>query len=188
MIKLFSVKEKQKKDAAAAANGKAVKQSAGELRLQKDISELDLPKNVSIRFPDGQDKIMNFEITLKPDEGLYKGGAFLFTFAVPSGYPHDPPKVKCLTKVYHPNIDLEGNICLNILREDWKPVLTITAVVYGLNFLFLAPNPDDPLNKEAAQMMQQSPAQFERLVSQSITRGCSIGGEYFPPARGDRSG
>ena len=40
-------------------------------------------------------------------------------------------------QVYHPNIDLEGSICLNILREDWKPVLTITAVVYGLNFLFL---------------------------------------------------
>jgi hypothetical protein len=51
-----------------------------------------------------------------------------------------------------------------------------------------APNPDDPLNKEAAQTMQQSPAQFERLVSQSITRGCAIGGEYFPPARGERSG
>ncbi|KAL4435638.1 hypothetical protein ABPG77_002601 [Micractinium sp. CCAP 211/92] len=187
MIKLFSVKEKAKKD-AAAANGKQQKTTAGELRVQKDISELDLPKSVSIRFPDGNDKIMNFEVTLKPDEGLYKGGAFLFSFAVPSGYPHDPPKVKCLTKVYHPNIDLEGNICLNILREDWKPVLTITAVIYGLNFLFLAPNPDDPLNKEAAQMMQQSPAQFERLVAQSITRGCSIGGDYFPPARGERSG
>lgn len=40
-------------------------------------------------------------------------------------------------QLYHPNFDLEGNICLNILREDWKPVLTITAIVYGLNFLFL---------------------------------------------------
>ncbi len=40
-------------------------------------------------------------------------------------------------QVYHPNIDLEGNICLNILREDWKPVLSINSVVYGLNFLFL---------------------------------------------------
>jgi hypothetical protein len=39
--------------------------------------------------------------------------------------------------VYHPNIDLEGNICLNILREDWKPVLSISSVVYGLQFLFL---------------------------------------------------
>jgi len=39
--------------------------------------------------------------------------------------------------VYHPNIDLEGNICLNILREDWKPVLSINSVIYGLNFLFI---------------------------------------------------
>ena len=68
---------------------------------------------------------------------FYRGGAFLFSFAVPIAYPHEPPKVKCLTKVYHPNIDLDGNVCLNILREDWKPVLTVTSIVYGLNFLFL---------------------------------------------------
>ncbi len=57
-------------------------------------------------------------------------------------------------QVYHPNIDLEGNVCLNILREDWKPVLTINAIVYGLQYLFLEPNPDDPLNKEAANELQ----------------------------------
>ena len=56
-------------------------------------------------------------------------------------------QVKCEQKIYHPNIDLEGNVCLNILREDWKPVLTINSVVYGLQYLFLEPNPDDPLNK-----------------------------------------
>ena len=39
--------------------------------------------------------------------------------------------------MYHPNIDLEGNICLNILREDWKPVLSINSVIYGLSFLFI---------------------------------------------------
>lgn len=54
-----------------------------------------------------------------------------------ANYPHEPPKVKCETKVYHPNIDLEGNVCLNILREDWKPVLTINSIVYGLQYLFL---------------------------------------------------
>lgn len=49
-------------------------------------------------------------------KGFYKGGAFKFSFAVGTNYPHEPPKVKCLTSVYHPNIDLEGNVCLNILR------------------------------------------------------------------------
>lgn len=130
---------------------------------------------------------MNFEIILKPDEGLYKGGAFLFSFTVPLAYPHDPPKVKCLTKVYHPNIDLEGNVCLNILREDWKPVLTVTSIVYGLNFLFVAPNPDDPLNKEAAQAMQTDASKFERNVAATVSRGGTVNGEYFPPARRERT-
>lgn len=50
-------------------------------------------------------------------------------------------------QIYHPNVDLEGNVCLNILREDWKPVLNLNSVMVGLQYLFLEPNPDDPLNK-----------------------------------------
>ncbi|KAI2593702.1 UBE2M isoform 3, partial [Pan troglodytes] len=78
-----------------------------------------------------------FKLVICPDEGFYKSGKFVFSFKVGQGYPHDPPKVKCETMVYHPNIDLEGNVCLNILREDWKPVLTINSIIYGLQYLFL---------------------------------------------------
>jgi ubiquitin-conjugating enzyme E2 M len=70
-------------------------------------------------------------------QGFYKGGRFTFSFKVGPNYPHEPPKVKCETAVYHPNIDMDGNVCLNILREDWKPVLTINSIVYGLQYLFL---------------------------------------------------
>lgn len=52
-----------------------------------------------------------------------------------------------LTQLYHPNLDLEGNVCLNILREEWNPILNLNSVLVGLQFLFLDPNPDDPLNK-----------------------------------------
>lgn len=90
-IKLFSVKEKKKQDDAASAAG-AKKSSAGELRLQKDISELNLSNSISINFPNGKDDLMHFEITIKPTEGYYSGGTFVFTFDISANYPHDPPK------------------------------------------------------------------------------------------------
>jgi len=48
--------------------------------------------------------------------------------------------------VYHPNIDPKGNVCLNILRDDWTPTLNLQAVLFGLVHLFYYPNPDDPLD------------------------------------------
>ncbi len=53
-------------------------------------------------------------------------------------------------------------------REDWKPVLTISAIVYGLQFLFLEPNAEDPLNKEAAELLQTNKRQFEINVQRAM--------------------
>lgn len=114
--------------------------------IKIDLAELDIPDTIQLDFPDPSN-ILNFNISIHPDEGFYKGGVFKFTFSISNNYPHEPPKVLCIQKIYHPNIDLEGNICLNILREDWKPVLSLQAVLVGLQYLFLEPNADDPLNK-----------------------------------------
>ncbi|SAM09531.1 hypothetical protein [Absidia glauca] len=105
--------------------------------------------------------------------GFYKDGSFFFTFAINNNYPHEPPKVRCTQKIYHPNIDLEGNICLNILREDWKPVLSLHSVMVGLQYLFLEPNPDDPLNKEAAEDLRRNRHQFAANVVASM-KGHSV--------------
>lgn len=148
------------------------------MRLAKDISELTLSPSISIDFPDGKDKLLDFVVTIRPEDGFYRGGIFRFSFAVPGTYPHDPPKVKCLAKVYHPNLDHDGNVCLNILREDWKPVLSVSSCVYGLTFLFSDPNPDDPLNKEAAKEMTTAPRQFEQNVRRSM-QGGYVGGTTF---------
>lgn len=107
-----------------------------------DIAEMSLPSTMRTDFPD-EDDILNFFLYIEPDEGMYKGGIFKFKFAVPETFPHEPPKVNCEQKIYHPNIDVEGKICLNILREDWKPVLNLQAIVIGLQVrelysLFLA--------------------------------------------------
>ncbi|PWA02907.1 hypothetical protein BB558_000945 [Smittium angustum] len=146
--------------------------SAAKIRIQKDISELDLPSSISITFPNEED-LLKFEVVIKPDEGYYKNGSFHFRFSISENYPHDPPKVQCTQTIYHPNIDLEGKVCLNILREDWKPVLNLNSVLIGLQFLFLEPNPDDPLNKEAASELRSNLQSFKRKVTRSM------GGEYM---------
>ncbi|CAM8935374.1 hypothetical protein QQ045_013132 [Rhodiola kirilowii] len=180
MIKLFKVKEQQREIAENAKGSAPVKkQSAGELRLQKDMSELNLPKTCNLSFPNGKDDLMNFEVTIQPDEGFYTGGMFTFTIQVPSIYPHEAPKVKCKTKVYHPNIDLEGNVCLNILREDWKPVLNINTIIYGLYHLFTQPNYEDPLNQEAAAVLRDNPDMFKSNVRRAMMGGY-VGQTFFP--------
>ena len=107
-----------------------------------------MDKGMALSLYNGPEDLMNFKITVTPDDGMYKRGVFVFDFKVPKTYPHDPPKVQCETTVFHPNIDMEGHVCLNILREDWKPVLTMSSVIMGMQFLMLEPNADDPLNKE----------------------------------------
>ena len=153
-------KQQQQKDANAESAGpKKKKVTAAQLRVQKgtsstlsaaarsnfklmqslDLAELEgtLGKTMKTSFPNPDD-ILNFTLTIEPDEGMYKGGSFHFNFTINQNFPHDPPKVKCTEKIYHPNIDLEGNVCLNILREDWKPVLNLNAVIVGLQVCYMA--------------------------------------------------
>ncbi|KXL42681.1 hypothetical protein M433DRAFT_6222 [Acidomyces richmondensis BFW] len=177
MLKIWSMKQQQQKNEAAQGAGKKKKVTAAQLRVQKDLSELALPQTMKTHFPNPDD-ILNFTLTITPDEGLYKGGIFNFSFAISQNFPHEPPKVKCREKIYHPNIDLEGNVCLNILREDWKPVLNLNAVIVGLQFLFLEPNASDPLNKDAAADLQTDRDRFRRNVRSAMSGG-SVKGETF---------
>ncbi|SCZ93604.1 BZ3500_MvSof-1268-A1-R1_Chr6-3g08767 [Microbotryum saponariae] len=197
MIKIWSMKKNE--DAAAK---KKPKTSAAQIRVQKDLTELDLPPTMKTHFADAED-LLNFELTITPDDGqycntwstkedthqarnlttgMYKGGKFLFTVKISANYPHEPPKVKCVPKIYHPNLDLEGNVCLNILREDWKPVLSLNAVMVGLQYLFLEPNADDPLNKEAAKDLRENRSRFAQNVRSSM-RGGYVGDEKFDDVR-----
>ncbi|KAK3373524.1 ubiquitin-conjugating enzyme/RWD-like protein [Lasiosphaeria ovina] len=179
MLKIWSMKKEQQKaeNAEGAAGGKKKKVTAAQLRVQKDLSELSLGTTMTTEFPDPDD-ILSFILYIEPDEGMYYGGRFSFTFNITPNFPHEPPKVQCREKIYHPNIDLEGKVCLNILREDWKPVLNLNAVIVGLQFLFLEPNASDPLNKEAAEDLRQNREAFKRNVRAAMN-GYTVKGEAF---------
>ncbi|OAX77278.1 hypothetical protein ACJ72_08426 [Emergomyces africanus] len=146
MLKILSLKRKQQEEAAAAAaSGQSTsKVGAVELRLQHDLSRIEkdevqreakgLPKIIDFHYKNREDPL-HFTVVISPDEGMYKGGSFKFTFDIPEGeqaFPFYPPKVKCTQKIYHPNIDPQGNVCLNILRGGWNPILDLNSVAFGL--------------------------------------------------------
>lgn len=141
------------------------------------MTELELPPTVKIEFPNTED-LFRFSIFIRPVEGYYKLGTFKFTVEIGENFPIDPPRIKCTQKIYHPNIDLEGNVCLNILREDWSPVLSLNLVLLGLNFLFLEPNPNDPLNKAAANVLVKNNMVFTKNVRLAM-RGQYVDGEDY---------
>lgn len=137
-------------------------------RLQQDLTELGLTApELELQFPDLSD-ISRFIVTLSPAEGWYKGLCFRFAFTVLETYPFEPPLVRCLDAVWHPNLDEHGAVCLSILREDWRPVYTLVSLVQGLLHLLLEPNPNDALNAAAAEMLVQDPAAFQARVHQQV--------------------
>ncbi|KAL3898344.1 MAG: hypothetical protein SGCHY_002806 [Lobulomycetales sp.] len=95
-------------------------------------------------------RYFNVEIT-GPSQSPFEGGVFKLELFLPEEYPMQAPKVRFLTKIYHPNIDKLGRICLDILKDKWSPALQIRTVLLSIQALLSAPNPDDPLANDVAQ-------------------------------------
>lgn len=100
-----------------------------------------------------------------------------FRIFVGEDYNMSPPSVKCLTRLWHPNINEEGNVCLSILRLNaldglgWAPTRKLKDVIWGLNSLFSdLLNFDDPLNLEAAEHFQKDKEGFKSKVRDWVNK------------------
>lgn len=99
-----------------------------------------------------EDNLRYFDVVMEgPASTPFAGGSFKLELFLPESYPMEAPKVRFLTKIYHPNIDKLGRICLDILKDKWSPALQIRTVLLSIQALLSAPNPDDPLANDVAQ-------------------------------------
>merc|ERR1712088_80606 len=94
-----------------------------------------------------------------PADSPYENGKFDLELFLPEEYPMAPPKVRFMTKIFHPNIDKLGRICLDILKDKWSPALQIRTVLLSIQALLSAPNPDDPLANDVAELWKVNEAQ-----------------------------
>eukprot|EP00080_Pristionchus_pacificus_P011000 PDM71020.1 Ubiquitin-conjugating enzyme [Pristionchus pacificus] len=93
-----------------------------------------------------------------PQDSPFAGGNFKLELFLPEEYPMAAPKVRFMTKIYHPNIDKLGRICLDILKDKWSPALQIRTVLLSIQALLSAPNPEDPLATDVAELWKTDEA------------------------------
>jgi len=134
-------------------------------RINKELQDLgrDPPAQCSAG-PVGDD-LFHWQATIMgPPESPYQGGVFFLTIHFPTDYPFKPPKVAFTTRIYHPNINSNGSICLDILRSQWSPALTISKVLLSICSLLCDPNPDDPLVPEIARIFKTDREKYTDLA------------------------
>jgi len=136
-------------------------------RITKELKDLeaDPPANCSAG-PVGDDLFKWKATIMGPQNSAYDGGVFFLDINFPQDYPFKPPNVRFQTKMYHCNVNDKGGICLDILKDNWSPALTISKVLLSICSLLTDPNPDDPLVPEIAKLYKTNRKEHDKIAAE----------------------
>eukprot|EP01096_Ripella_sp_DP13-Kostka_P015787 TRINITY_DN749_c0_g1_i1.p2 TRINITY_DN749_c0_g1~~TRINITY_DN749_c0_g1_i1.p2 ORF type:complete len:173 (-),score=57.89 TRINITY_DN749_c0_g1_i1:148-600(-) len=120
-------------------------------RILKETQRLVTEQTPGIAVTPDPNNFRYFHVVIDgPVTSPYENGKFALEVFLPDDYPMSPPKARFLTKIYHPNIDKLGRICLDILKDKWTPALQVRSMLLSIQALLSGPNPDDPLDNGVA--------------------------------------
>ncbi|KAM8848365.1 ubiquitin-conjugating enzyme E2 D2-like isoform 1-T1 [Synchiropus picturatus] len=155
-------------------------------RISKELTDLSRDPPAQCSAGPCNEDMFHWQATIMgPHDSPYQGGVFFLTIHFPTDYPFKPPKVggccsavapmtwlvvllqvAFTTRIYHPNINSNGSICLDILRSQWSPALTISKVLLSICSLLCDPNPDDPLVPDIARIYKTDLARYNKTAQE----------------------
>ena len=147
-------------------------------RIKKEYQDLQKEKNSNVQVKLVNNDIRHWKGRIKgPIDTCYQGGIFDVDIIIPDDYPFKPPKMKFDTKIWHPNISsVTGAICLDILKNEWTPALTIRTALISLQALMCEPVPNDPQDAVVAKQYMSDIKLFNETAKHWVE-------EYAKPER-----
>ncbi|KAJ3411971.1 hypothetical protein HDV05_001449 [Chytridiales sp. JEL 0842] len=153
-------------------------------RIQRELADIQNTPPTSFSAGPSNDDLFKWEALLfGPFEGTaftgcfglektpFEGGTFKLQLELSTDYPFKPPKVKFLTKVWHPNVDEDGSICIGILKPDvWKPAHKLVDVLHSLSLILESPNGEDAINTQVAEMFNRDRGGWETKVREWVRK------------------
>lgn len=139
-----------------------VKREVAEVHKDKEIQECKIKLDFA---QEGKFTHLLGEIP-GPDDTPFAGGTFKLDIIIPESYPFSPPKVKFITKIWHPNISSQtGAICLDILKDQWAAAMTLRTVLLSIQALLSAAEPDDPQDAVVAAQYKKDYKQYQKTAA-----------------------
>ncbi|WIA38418.1 hypothetical protein OEZ86_001744 [Tetradesmus obliquus] len=135
-------------------------------RIQKELKEIEHDKASGVTAEVVSDNLLRLIGCVPgPKDTPYEGGVFKVDIQLDAQYPFAPPKMKFMTRVWHPNVSSQsGAICLDILKDQWSPALTLKTALLSLQALLASPQPDDPQDAVVANQYRSEKATFDRTA------------------------
>ena len=136
-------------------------------RIKRELETLSTTKMEQYSVVPGTDDLYYWKATIiGPKDTPYEDTIFNIDIFLPTNYPYKPPNIIFKTRIYHPNINSQGYICLDILKDNWSPSLTISKVLLSILSLLSNPNPDDPLMPDLASLYKKDKNLYNKMIKE----------------------